>query len=207
MRREYQLEKQFVGKVLIAIGIICFVLTIAIQGHFIISAYKGVEYPSVNQTVGMWEDMYSPIPHYPPNQPADYGYMNKYKFENSTEYAWLRIYHYVWVGGGHIVDDEPVRIWYDENNKPVKVGYNIHYNQVEHYDFSTTYDNKYGTYRVNIWFSPDAHTPSITSVSYGWESWWRVAPLCIGIMLGIFFISIGYLYSTEGVKETVGGRM
>ena len=196
MRKEYQLEKQFVGKVLIMTGIVCFILVIMLQGHFIVQSY-----PSVPETLGMWEDMYSPVSVYPPNDPADYGYMNKYKFENDPVYAWLRIYHYVWIGGGHIVDDEPVRVWYDENNKPVKVGYNIHYDQVEHTDFEIVFDEKYQTYRPKIWFASKYHTPSVYPISYSWEAFWRVGYLVIGIVLGIMFIVIGYLYVSSSYKE------
>jgi hypothetical protein len=199
-RMDEMTSKAFVGKVLIITGIVCFILTIAHQGHFGFSVYKGEEY------IGVWQEEYAPIPHYPPNDNADYLYMNLYKFENIPDYDELRIFHYCWVAGGHIVDDEPVRVWYKAVNnvvKVVKVGYNIHYNQVE-YTKGYSVELIDNIERVHIWFASQSHTPSLTPIAYGWEAFWRVAPLVVGILLGMFFIITGYLYISSSQK---GGRM
>lgn len=201
MRMEKPLEHIFVGRVLIMAGIISFIVAIMWQGHWGFSVVEG----QVKEYIGAWDEKYAPIIYPPPNDNPDYAYMNKYKFENSEEYAWLFIFHYVWVGGGHIIDDEPVRVWYNENNRVVKVGYNIHYNQVEYtngYQTEIRY-NGMPTERVKIWFLEKAHTPSIEPIQFGWEALWRVLPLVFGILLGSILIIGGYVYTKE---HTRGGR-
>ena len=159
-------------------GFVSIVIAIAIAGNWLY-----IPFSTMNTTD------YTPIPHYPDDDPADTIYHSNITYIESKDLYYIE-YNYIWLNASqHTPDTERIRI-YIQNGTLHHISLSIHYEWMDTYDF--TADGNH----AHIYFSSVYHTPYTSSTSYITMGINRVLPmllfLTIGLILFLYEILMKY---------------